>query len=214
MLGVDTYRQRLRGQLGYCVGENWDLSLGTVVRCSESELAEEPHVLLDVSDTPMAKYFKSLASASGLSFFKVGPPCIAPGGSLSVASDSLLFGNAILGDGWSSAESDFVWSLGSSSNLHLCLAAGVTALRLDLAAYRPVAGSVQTAEVSIDGREIARLRFDDVDPDGWRTIPLTGTPSGDVRLTLTIDHPISPSDATGSPDTRALGVALKGVAAR
>jgi hypothetical protein len=214
VVGVEIIDMRSNTPSRFCIGANWHILFTDKMKCREEESLEQVHYLAEVPNAGWLADATPTARSELLNLYRVERPCLTAGKQLAISDDLLIFSTYILGAGWSPPEHDFVWSEGTSSTLHVCLDTGVTKLGLDLSAYLPIQSSRQTVTILVDGNKVTSFNFDPAHNSALRWIDLPPRNNTMLSITFAIADPISPRQATGSPDARLLGVALKGLEVR
>jgi len=209
ILGVEHYAHRQGVDL-LCVNRNWHISFTVWARCTPTELANNTRLVVTQSGLQTGGAWAPLVDASGLAFYRY-PVLIDHSGDFSVQGHSHLYGAFFLGDGWSGAESEFVWMQQTEAHLTLALGKGYTGtVILDLSAFLPHPDSVQKVSISVNDGPAVSAQFDAGSKRQKLTLALEHLP-GDVADIKLVDHDlISPKAAGLSDDPRTLGVALYG----
>lgn len=189
----------------FCIGRTWHILFTKAAKCSPAELEGESRFI--VTKAGEVKQDGEEFTAAGLSFKRFGPPNLASYGSLRIREQPGIFHSFVLGQGWSALEGDHVWTDEREAWLSFQVPAGYTgSVLLDLATYLPREGDVQQIEIVASGRVVARAAFDRNQNRHLVEVPVSGAPLG--GLLIRVAHPLSPSSAGASSDTRRLGVAL------
>lgn len=212
IVGVEVYGRRQHGPDFFCIRSNWHILFTGKIRCTDAQVAERKRYLVTAADDPLMTGRPPLLKAHGLNVYSESPPCLGVGESLLVADHRAIYSAAVLGHGWSGAESEFVWSDDQKAELQVCVRSGVKTLSFDLAAYLPNGDSHQTVSVFLSDKHVGDFAFDASSERGKRSIELPDS-DGDQTLpiTLMIEHPTSPKQEGQSDDDRKLGVAIYGI---
>jgi hypothetical protein len=208
VLGLEAYAKR-EHDLFFCVNANWHISNTRAAHCTPEQVAHGQRYrvrkLTPGPETPVAQ-------GMGLGIYAFQAPNLLTVGELTVAAHPELFISFMLGSGWSTAESQFVWSEGRTSELVLNMAPGFAGVvELDLGAFIPHPDADQVVTVDAGATHAGPYRFVMADQRKRIRFPVRAGSDGVVTVTLHIDHPISPKAASLSDDARVLGISLYGI---
>lgn len=211
ILGMQAYAKR-HGADPFCVGLNWHISFTRQAHCTAAELATAPRYYVHESSTAPAALGKPAVDQMGVALFPLVRPEPVGAGPVTLKDHPQDFGAYYLQNGWSTAEGDFVWSLGKSSGMAYALPAGFHGtLAIDAMAFLPKGDYVQNVEVMVDGAPAATVRFTNADNRKRFVIPVAGNGSGLVTIELRYPNAISPAQAHLSADPRVLALGLYGI---
>lgn len=206
ILGLEIYAKR-RGNDLFCIKQNWHISFTKDVRCTPDEIATQ--LQYEVSSLPAGNHLQSEIEGAGLAFRKY-PDEFSKFGFLSVEKSPEFFG-MVLGEGWSAAESQFVWMQANEAHLLLKVRKGYSGvLQLDLGAFLPHTDSTQHLSVYVNNALAYRTTFDTKTPRQMIRIPIGQANQERLDVRLVDPDVMSPKAAGVSDDPRTLGVSLYG----
>jgi hypothetical protein len=134
---------------------------------------------------------------------------ITSGEDIGVAHYQELYRHVLLGKGWHDVERDLVWSAGRHATLEVPVAVSSRAITFSLSAFVPQ-GVRQTVDVKFDGVSVGTLSFDAANHRAAVTWPISGRPSGTLRVEFNVGNPLAPKAVGVSGDPRELGIAVHG----
>jgi hypothetical protein len=208
VLGLQAYAKRRHDEF-FCVNANWHISNTRAAHCTPDEVAhgQRYHVrkLIPGAEAPVAQ-------GMGLGVYPFQAPDMSALGEVTVTAHPELFRNFILDSGWSSLESQFVWSEGRTARLILHTAPNFAGMaELDLGAFIPRPDADQVVTIDAGANRSGPYRFVMADQRKRIRFPINAGSDGVAVIVLQIDHPISPKKAGLSEDARVLGVSLYGI---
>lgn len=136
-----------------------------------------------------------------------GLSAITGGKDIDVSSYKELYRHVLLGKGWHEVERDLVWSAGRQSTLEVPVPPSSRTITFSLGAFVPH-GVRQTVDVKIDGVSVGTLSFDAANGRATVSWPISGLPSGTVRVEFNVGNPLAPNAVGVSEDPRELGIAI------
>jgi hypothetical protein len=210
ILGAEAYSKRAGVQL-FCVNRNWHISFTSEARCTDTMEQTGNRFIVSRSDPSPTSVLRPSLDYFGLSFYRFEPPVISSKQELPLSSNKLIYGNYVLGEGWSSPEEDFVWSVGKESELFLRIDSQVKRIHLDLAAFLPSQDSFQQIAVKVNDVPVGNFTFTTGANKGVRTVDVPRDGTALIKMKLLVSKPTSPLEAKISGDPRMLGVALYGI---
>ncbi len=211
IVGTEAYAKRTGDDL-FCINKNWHILFTKYAQCSAAELRSGNRYTVTVKDNSKQTLSKEDFQAGGLLFIHYEPPVLNRLGYISIRDNPKIFNSYILDKGWSTTESDLVWSIGHNASLNLNIAQSAKAklIHIDLGAFLPDQKHQQTIKILIEGNEVSSANFTWDNNRKTVVVPLQEK-SGNLHLTILIEHPLSPNLFGPSQDTRELGVSLYGL---
>lgn len=207
-----------------CINHSWHILFTQDLRCSESEVANNKHIIVAshvgddyivfandrIKDTS-TKLEKDKIEDLSVKFALVPSSYTRSEFSHTVLQDRLFFRDYFLGSGWSdiSDKEEFVWSDGSLAQLNLNFPdkSFSGTLVLNLASFLPFANSTQQVTYLVNGKVVGTDVFSHANEHHNAIIPLKDV-QGRTTIGLAIKDPISPRDAGFNSDQRLLAISL------
>lgn len=209
VLGLQAHAKRRNDEF-FCVNVNWHISNTRPARCTSDEVARSPRYL--VSRLVQGGGPAAVAQGMGLGVYRFELPDLSALGEVTVASEPELFSKFILDGGWSTMESQAVWSEGKTSRLVLRMAPGFAGTaELDLGSFIPRPAADQLVTIEAGAMRSGPHRFISTEQRKKIRVPVSAGKDGVAVVVLHIDHPVSPKQAGLSEDARMLGVSLYGI---
>lgn len=209
ILGVQAMAKRQHLDL-VCINEHWGIANTRPARCRPEEVASNRRYRVRMADALDPAHGEPDIEANRVALYRVGA-APRPLAFITVKEHPEYF-KQILGPGWSTVESDFVWSDGPVARIDLPAdpARGRT-LTLDLGSYLSGLEMRQHVQAWVDGRPAGQMVWAFDEPRRRFPIDLGPEPGAAKHIELRIAEPVSPKQLGRGEDTRRLGLSLYGI---
>jgi hypothetical protein len=211
ILGAEVVAAR-KGENLFCLNKGWHISFTKQAKCSAEEVKNNDRYLVKYLKSAEADTSPGSFSTQLLQFKKSERPEIVGHGMIEVSKEPDIFGQYLLNSGWSSLESQFVWSVGPEAVILLPVGKGFTgAATLDVAAFLPIPGTHQNIQISHGDAPTIRHELTTDNPRQLVTFPIKNADRDVIDIRIAITTPKSPKELGLSDDPREIGIALYGI---